>query len=136
MERIPIPSECRAGEVRPGVIMLMTDVFLRRLGRVSPLGLGIIPVMSSDAVSISSPAPYSSLIMAILSVCLPALISATEEHHMLIINCFCTGKSKADCKGKFYPVFGFGENGVEITTNFGQDEFQFKGLEGFAWREK
>jgi hypothetical protein len=40
------------------------------------------------------------------------------------------------CAGStlLYPVLGFGENEIEVTTNFGQD-FLFEGLDNRSWRK-
>jgi hypothetical protein len=33
-----------------------------------------------------------------------------------------------DVKGRLYPAFGIGGSGVEVTVNFGQQDFLFKDL--------
>lgn len=32
----------------------------------------------------------------------------------------------SDIKGRFFPVVGIGSSGVEVTVNFGSEEFLFK----------
>ncbi|XRM41835.1 hypothetical protein ABZX51_005079 [Aspergillus tubingensis] len=52
----------------------------------------------------------------------------------------CNGKilGTFPCKlqGIYYPVFGYGENGIEITTNFGPGGFRFEGVDSYCWRKE
>ncbi|GLA98226.1 hypothetical protein AtubIFM57143_006165 [Aspergillus tubingensis] len=52
----------------------------------------------------------------------------------------CNGKilGTFPCKlqGIYYPVLGYGENGIEITTNFGPGGFRFEGVDSYCWRKE